>query len=86
MFPPCHYDNIIPLILANTPLANGYYLVYTVENSILVGRWTSWNNLVSPNVRSARRETWCPYPILAVKGQIFITKPGFALIPIAAST
>ena len=67
-------------------LANGFYLVYTIGNSILVGRWTSWNNLVFPSVRSAKLETWCPYPILAVKGQIFITKPGFALILIAAST
>ena len=44
-----------------------------------------WKNKVSPSVRSVKLETWCPYPILAVKEQTFIIRPGFAPILIADS-
>jgi len=67
-------------------LVNNHYLGYTVKDLISVGRWTPWNNLISPSVKSVSLETWCPYLILAVKGQLFITKPGFVPILIAAST
>ena len=64
-------------------LANTKVVVYTGENLILVGRWTSWNKLISPSVNDARPETWYPCQILAARGQIYNTKPGFAPILIA---
>jgi hypothetical protein len=38
-------------------LVKGKSLVYTVENSVPAGRWTTWNNSTSPNVNGARKET-----------------------------
>ena len=67
-------------------LVSGRCLVYTTENQISVGRWTSWNKSIIPNARSARLESWCPYLISVVKGQLSTIKPGFALIPIVVST
>jgi len=67
-------------------LVNSYYLVYTGDKLISVGRWTSWNNSVFQSAKSASQETWGPCLILAAKGQLSITKHGFVPILIADST
>jgi len=47
------------------------------------GRWNHWKKVHFQNARGAVKETWCPFPILAVKEQQFTTRHGYALILIA---
>jgi hypothetical protein len=62
-------------------------MVYTLMVHLIYG-WEedSWKSLVSPSVRSAILEIWCPCLISVVRGHPYAIRHGSAPILIAALT